>query len=85
MNRSEHLQWCKDRALEYVNAGDNQQAMTSMISDLRKHDETESSTQIAFALGMIAMQSGSQRGDGTHLLYRHWTQSINCQIGLGIS
>ena len=21
MNRSEHLQWCKDRAMEYVDAG----------------------------------------------------------------
>jgi len=59
MNRQEHLQWCKDRALEYVEAGDNQQAMSSMISDLRKHAETESSAQIAFPLGMIAMQSGS--------------------------
>ena len=59
MNRSEHLQWCKDRALEYVDAGDNQQAMSSMISDLRKHKETESSAGFGFSLGMIAMQSGS--------------------------
>ena len=59
MNRSEHLQWCKDRALEYVNSGDNQQAMSSMISDLRKHKETESSAEFGFSLGLIAMQSSS--------------------------
>lgn len=39
--RAEHLDWCKRRALEYVDHGDVQQAMTSMLSDLRKHPETE--------------------------------------------
>jgi hypothetical protein len=38
--RSEHLQWCKDRALEYVDLGDGNQAIASMVSDLGKHDET---------------------------------------------
>jgi len=38
--RAEHLQWCKDRALEYLPA-DPQQAVTSMVSDLHKHPETE--------------------------------------------
>ena len=59
MNRSEHLQWCKERALAYVDEGSNQDAMTSMISDLGKHSGTESSAQIGFSLGMIAMKSGS--------------------------
>lgn len=59
MNRIEHLQWCKDRALEYVDSGNNQEAMTSMLSDLSKHEGTESSAQIGFSLGMLAMQSGS--------------------------
>lgn len=39
MTRSEHLAWAKERALEYVAAGDLGQAFTSMASDLRKHDE----------------------------------------------
>ncbi len=39
MTRSEHLQWAKDRALEYVEIGDNVQAITSMLSDLGKHEE----------------------------------------------
>lgn len=59
MDRTEHLNWCKDRALAYVDAGDNQQAMSSMISDLSKHKDTENSAKIGFSLGMFAMQSGS--------------------------
>jgi len=59
MNRSEHLQWCKDRALEYVDAGDNQQAFSSLLSDLGKHKETSDSAHIAFLLGMLAVNSGS--------------------------
>lgn len=41
MNREEHLQWAKDRALEYVEAGELQNAIASMISDLQKHPELE--------------------------------------------
>ncbi len=52
MNRQEHLQWCKDRANEYIKVGDGQEAMSSMISDLRKHEGTESSVQMGFMLMM---------------------------------
>ena len=48
--RAEHMQWCKDRANEYIKAGDGQQAMSSMISDLRKHPETADSMPMAIAL-----------------------------------
>ncbi len=41
MNRDEHLQWCKDRAMEYAKTGDTTNAIASMLSDLRKHPETE--------------------------------------------
>jgi len=41
MTRAEHLQWCKDRAMEYINNGDIQQGVTSMLSDLTKHQETK--------------------------------------------
>jgi hypothetical protein len=44
MNRTEHLQWCKDRALEYLDSKSPyfsiDDAMASMTSDLGKHDET---------------------------------------------
>lgn len=54
--RFEHLQWCKERALQYVDAGDTQQAFTSMGSDLGKHPETQGHTGIQ--LGMMQMMSG---------------------------
>lgn len=38
MDRQEHLQWCKDRAIgELPNVAD---AFASFHSDMRKHDET---------------------------------------------
>ena len=39
-NREEHMQWCKDRAVAYIDAGDIKQAFTSMCSDVEKHPET---------------------------------------------
>jgi len=39
--RQEHLEWCKKRALEYIDINDLQQAFASMVSDLNKHPETK--------------------------------------------
>lgn len=42
MTRDEHLKWCKQRALEYLQPGEFfslDGAYGSMISDLGKHDE----------------------------------------------
>lgn len=41
MNRKEHLQWCKDRAMVYVKADDLKQAFASFGSDMRKHPDTQ--------------------------------------------
>lgn len=38
MDRAEHLQWAKTRALKYLPA-DPRNAMASMMSDLGKHEE----------------------------------------------
>lgn len=43
MTRQEHLDWCKQRALEYCEPGPYfslDEAMASMASDLGKHEET---------------------------------------------
>lgn len=56
MTRSEHVDWCKRRALEYVEQGDVQNAYASMASDLRKHRETEDHP--AIMLGMQLMMIG---------------------------
>lgn len=61
MNRTEHLQWCKDRALEYLEPGANyspQEAIASMMSDLGKHPETTSAAESCAMLGMFALTSG---------------------------
>lgn len=56
MTRAEHLKWCKTRALEYLPL-DPAQAVTSMLSDLRKHDETKGMMDFAAALGIASMKS----------------------------
>lgn len=50
MTRTEHLAWCKERALEYVDNSDLKQAFNSIMSDLRKHPETK--THVGIQLGM---------------------------------
>lgn len=57
MTREEHLNWCKERALEYVASGDIENAWASMASDLNKHDETRGHS--AVQLGMMLMMSGN--------------------------
>lgn len=54
--REEHMEWCKERALEYVDAGDLPQAFASMGSDLSKHSETKDHSGIM--LGAQMMFSG---------------------------
>jgi hypothetical protein len=53
MNRNEHLDWCKKRAIAYIDAGDLNGAFTSMISDLGKHSETASHAGIELGAGML--------------------------------
>ena len=59
MTRQEHLDWCKKRANEYLARGDVQNGVTSMLSDLTKHPETEVSGKGVLAmLGMQTIMSG---------------------------
>ena len=39
-SQREHIDWCKKRALEYVDDGDLTNAYASFMSDMSKHDET---------------------------------------------
>lgn len=39
--RNKHLAWAKERALDYVNRGDLQSAVASMVSDLTQHPEID--------------------------------------------
>lgn len=57
MTREEHLNWCKTRAIEYVEAGDLSNAQASMISDLGKHPDTIGHPAIET---FIMMKAGGQ-------------------------
>ena len=55
-SRGEHLAWCKQRALEYADRGDIEQAFSSMASDLGKHAET--ANHIGIHLGAMMLFAG---------------------------
>ena len=53
MNRAEHIDWCKKRALEYLDNDDLVNAYASMVSDLKKHPETENHPAIQLGIRML--------------------------------
>jgi hypothetical protein len=55
ISRDEHLEWCKKRALEYLDAGDTRQAFTSMLSDLGKHPELENHAGLRIGVGFMVL------------------------------
>lgn len=55
--RKEHLQWCKDRALKYVEKGEIKQALASMASDVMKHEETKHH-EMTNSLGVMQLIGG---------------------------
>lgn len=70
--RNEHLTWCKQRAIEYVEQKDMQQAFASFQSDMRKHPETA---------GHVALEMGTMLFFGGHLSnerqMREWINGFN--------
>ncbi|MCU1679233.1 MAG: hypothetical protein JWM93_3991 [Frankiales bacterium] len=49
-----HLAWAKQRALEYLDAGDVPNAVASWMSDLRKHEQLADHASIEL-IGMHAL------------------------------
>lgn len=72
VTRAQHLVWCKERALEYVEIGDLKQAFASMASDLDKHPETMG--HVGCKLGMGLMMIGNL--DTPHAM-RKWIEGFN--------
>lgn len=70
-SRQEHVEWCKQRALAYVDRGDVQNAFASLNSDLRKHPETEDHG--AIELGMMLMLAGHL---STSKQMREWIEGV---------
>lgn len=56
--RDEHLAWCKQRALEYVDAGNLEEAFTSFLSDVSTHPETQGIQKTAGMLGLPLLLGG---------------------------
>ena len=53
--RAQYIEWCKKRALAYVDQGQLQQALSSMLSDLKRHPKTVNHPGIAFAVGRMEL------------------------------
>jgi len=48
MTRAEHLKWCKERAIREMDYyKDSSKGIVSMMSDIRKHPETNSEALMA--------------------------------------
>lgn len=65
MNRDEHLEWCKVRAREYLERGDPENAVASMLSDLSKHKETRG---IGKKLGMLGLFAATSAREAEHFI-----------------
>jgi Tfp pilus assembly protein PilF len=69
-SREEHLQWCKQRALNYLDQGDIDNAVAAMTSDLSKHPEMEPLNWALISLGMIYV--AQQDRDGARRWIEGW-------------
>lgn len=58
ITRAEHLAWCKERSLEYVDAGNLEEAFASFASDITKHPDTENMMEIVGMLGLPLLMNG---------------------------
>jgi hypothetical protein len=54
--RSEHLQWCKARAIEYVDLNELKYAIASMASDLCKHPQTNNAPLIKETIRILLFE-----------------------------
>jgi hypothetical protein len=63
--RDEHLEWCKERAREYLDRGDLANAVASMGSDMDKHPETRMAGEkmgMLMYVAMIRLTEGDVQG-----------------------
>ena len=70
-SRAEHLAWCKQRALAYVDAGDPAGALASLNSDLRKHPGTADHSGLE--LGVMLAMAGHL---STAAQMREWIEGL---------
>lgn len=68
VSRVEHLNWCKKRANQYLDNGEVQNAITSMLSDLCKHDETKNIAEGPMAMVGILVATGGDKIEARHFI-----------------
>lgn len=61
--RAEHLAWCKSRALEYIDKGQINEGLTSMMSDMAKHPETKAPALDQMTVGLMMIGALSTRAE----------------------
>lgn len=71
-NRADHLEWCKQRANEYVERDDLSNAFASFQSDMEKHKET--SNHLALEMGTMLLLGGHL---STQQQMREWINGFN--------
>lgn len=76
MNRKDHLEWAKKRALQEVDRGNLTEAFASMSADLLKHEET--AKLLSEGLGMKILSVGQHIAMlGTADDMRKWIDGFN--------
>jgi hypothetical protein len=68
VTRDQHLEWAKKRALKYVDDGDFMEAITSMGSDLTKHEELRNHPGIQIGIGLLAVGALSSDRDARRFI-----------------
>jgi hypothetical protein len=65
MTRLEHIEWCKQRAIQeydyYTGADKQRNGLTSMMSDLGKHPETNSEVLRMLCLSQMMIPMSRQQ------------------------
>ena len=57
MDRQEHLEWCKERARVYLDQDNVPEAITSMLSDLVKHEDTAGAANALTPLALAELMN----------------------------
>ena len=68
MTRNEHVEWCKQRAIEYLEHGDVMQAFASMGSDLNKHPDTKDHPGVTIGMQLIMIGNLSTVPEMRHFI-----------------
>lgn len=72
MNRAEHLQWAKDRAIDLLERGETNGAFASFNSDMLKHKELED--HVRLELGMKLLLTGNLN---SYSQMKEWIEGFN--------